>query len=304
MRNYEREIDVTISQQMQESLRYILACFAEMVEKRTGKPFSSLQRRTGHQNLLLEKILRGHPPRYVVNIWRNVFKRTDELTLENLVDLVSEEYPLAKEEWKNFQECAADIINRHKGLAIKIAQNIASNLYHIGVEDLLGEAYLAIVGAALRFKPRFKTNFSTYAYYVIKSWLMDFASRSIIGISLPFTAYSEMRRQDNLITVYTSSQLEDLCEENNGENIIFNTSPEDALPTSPLNHEESDTIDMSTMEIMNIISKLPPPFKKVCYLIVIGEISSPADLRKLGEIDISLCKEIFAALQVILRPLI
>lgn len=297
MGKYGREVDVSLAIQMQHSLQYILSCFIEVVRKACNKAAISSRRRVGHSAILLEQILRGCPPKHVERLWRHKLGRTEELTMENLVKFLESDYPLVRDEWATFQQCAQQIMERHRGLAIKVAKHVSKQIYHVSFEDFLGEAYLALIGAALRYKQHFKTNFSTYAYYVIKSWLISYASHSLPGISLPPTAYTGLKKNNQCLYVYHSSQLKDEDAEIPVDVIEEENSYEAVLPS---NHV---TDGLEYAEMRDVVNKLPPLFKAIGLLVLQGDVVTPGQLSKLTGISQDVCLELFRLLKTILEVL-
>ena len=272
---FERDIDVLLCQKLQKSASFILKCLEKFLAEHYD--YRLTKKKIGHKNLLLEQIWRGRATTSMEKIWRQVLGQTNELTLENIVKLLASHYPEVVENFKEFQEISAALMERHRGLALSLAQKIASEIYHVDEEDLVGEALLGIVSAALRFKPSHKTNFSTYAYYVIRSVLIDSASRAQRGVSYPPSAYIRMKKEDSRPTILSFSDIEE--EDENGE--ISQTGDE---VTCALLLQPNGCVEdlLKDTEIRDIVEKFPPPFSDIARMILLGEIDGYKDLVKFG----------------------
>jgi RNA polymerase sigma factor (sigma-70 family) len=225
-------------------------------------------------------------------LWVKVLNRSEELTLENLVNFLSEHYPQVRRRFEEFQQIAAVIMERHKGFALALARKIAEDIYHVDEEDLIGEALLGVVSAALRYKPSYQTNFSTYAYYVVRSMLIDYVSRAQKGISYSPSAYVKMKKDDSRPSVLSFSEIEE--EDDDGD--ISRTGDEAAVSLSLTDIED----EFAEMEIIDAVKKLPPPFNDIAFLVLSGEIEDYKDLRKWG-IPSSLAAKLWGILEHLIK---
>jgi RNA polymerase sigma factor (sigma-70 family) len=274
---FERDDDVVLCRQLQQCAAYILKCFDEYLRKTTKKGLT--RRRLGHQNIVLEQIWRGRAPKTVEHLWHKVLGREEDLTLENVVKFLSPRFPGVRSKFKEFQRLSAALMERHKGLAVSIANKIAEEIYHVSVEDVIGEALLGVVSAALRFNPTRRTTFATYAFYVIRSLLLDYVSRAQHGLSYPPSAYVRMKKNGDRFLILSFSDLED--EDEDGD--VSSTGEEVVLADEANGLSERQWRDgFERIEIEDFLSKLPPPFGEIALAAWCGEIRRYRDLRAYG----------------------
>jgi RNA polymerase sigma factor (sigma-70 family) len=225
-------------------------------------------------------------------LWTKVLNRSEELTLENLVNFLSEHYPQVRKKYEEFQQIAAVIMERHKGFALTLARKIAEDIYHVDEEDLMGEALLSVVSAALRYKPSYQTNFSTYAYYVVRSMLIDYVSRAQKGISYSPSAYVKMKKDDSRPSVLSFSEIEE--EDDDGD---ISRTGDEAVGSFSLTDIKDEFVEM---EIVDAVRRLPPPFSDIAFLALNGEIENYRDLRKWG-IPSSLAAKLWGILERLIK---
>jgi RNA polymerase sigma factor (sigma-70 family) len=170
-------------------------------------------------------------------------------------------------------------MERHKGLAVSIANKIAEEIYHVNVEDVVGEALLGVVSAALRFNPTRRTTFATYAFYVIRSLLLDYVSRAQHGLSYPPSAYVRMKKNGDRFLILSFSDLEDEDEDGDvsstGEEVVL---ADEANGLSERQWREG----FERIEIEDFLRKLPPPFGEIALAAWWGEIRRYKELRAYG----------------------
>jgi RNA polymerase sigma factor (sigma-70 family) len=241
---------------------------------------------------LIEQVWRGRPSGVLEELWTKVLNRREELTLENLVNLLSERYPQVRKKYEEFQQISGVIMERHRGFALTLARKIAEEIYHVDEEDLIGEALLGVVSAALRYKPSHQTNFSTYAYYVIRSMLIDYASRAQKGISYSPSAYVKMKKDDSLPSVLSFSEIEE--EDDDGD---ISRTGDEAAGSLSLTDVKDEFVEM---EIIDALKSLPPPFSDIALLALSGEIEGYKDLRKWG-IPSSLAAKLWDILERLIK---
>jgi RNA polymerase sigma factor (sigma-70 family) len=244
---------------------------------------------------LIEQVWRGRPSGVLEAIWSKVLNRKEDLTLENIVNFLSKHYPKVREKYEEFRQIAGVLMERHKGFALSLARKISEEIYHVEGEDLLGEALLAVVSAALRYKPSRQTNFSTYAYYVVRSMLIDYVSRAQRGVSYSPSAYVKMKKDNSRLTILSFSELEE--EDDDGG--ISRTGDEAAGELS-LEHIVDTRDEIAEMEIIDGIRKLPPPFNDIALLALNGEIETYLDLRSWGIPNI-LAAKLWSVLQELVK---
>jgi RNA polymerase sigma factor (sigma-70 family) len=288
--SFDRSEDVVLCRRLQRCISYILKCFDAYLRERYRRCLPA--RKIGHKNILIEQVWRGRPSGVLEELWTKVLNRREELTLENLVNLLSERYPQVRERYEEFQRISGVIMERHRGFALTLARKIAEEIYHVDEEDLVGEALLGVVSAALRYKPSRQTNFSTYAYYVIRSMLIDYASRAQKGISYSPSAYVKMKKDDSLPSVLSFSEIEE--EDDDGD--ISRTGDEAAGSLSQIDIED----EFVEMEIIDAIKNFPPPFSDIALLALRGEIEDYKDLRKWG-IPSSLAAKLWDVLERLIK---
>lgn len=288
--SFERSEDIVLCRRLQRCISYILKCFDAYLRERHCRRLPV--RKIGHKNILIEQVWRGRPSGVLETLWVKVLNRSEELTLENLVNFLSEYYPQVRRRYEEFQQIAAVIMERHKGFALTLALKIAEDIYHVDEEDLIGEALLSVVSAALRYKPSYQTNFSTYAYYVVRSMLIDYVSRAQKGISYSPSAYVKMKKDDSRPSVLSFSEIEE--EDDDGD--ISRTGDEVAVSLSLTDIED----EFAEMEIIDAVKKLPPPFNDIAFLTLSGEIEDYKDLRKWG-IPSSLAAKLWGILEHLIK---
>jgi RNA polymerase sigma factor (sigma-70 family) len=272
---FERDEDVALCRRLQKCISYILKCFDAYLSERYYQRLPV--RKIGHKNILIEQVWRGRPSGALEVVWTKVLNRTEELTLENIVSLLSERYPQVRKRYEEFQKVAGVIMERHKGFALTLARKIAEEIYHVEEEDLIGEALLGVVSAALRYKPSRQTNFSTYAYYVVRSMLIDYVSRAQKGISYSPSAYVKMKKDDSRPSILSFSEIEE--EDDDGD---ISRTGDEAAGSLSLQQLADIKDEFVEMEIIDGVRKLPPPFNDIAFLALNGEIESYKDLRKWG----------------------
>jgi RNA polymerase sigma factor (sigma-70 family) len=270
--SFERDEDIALCRRLQKCISYILKCFDAYLYEQHRQRLPV--RKIGHKNILIEQVWRGRPSGTLEVVWAKVLNRTEELTLENIVNLLSEHYPQVRKRYEEFQKVAGVIMERHKGFALTLARKIAEEIYHVDEEDLIGEALLGVVSAALRYKPSRRTNFSTYAYYVVRSMLIDYVSRAQKGISYSPSAYVKMKKDDSRPSILSFSEIEE--EDDDGD---ISRTGDEAAGSLSLTDIKDEFIEM---EIVDGVRKLPPPFNDIAFLALNGEIESYKDLRRWG----------------------
>jgi len=288
--SFERSEDVVLCRRLQRCISYILKCFDAYLYEQHRQRLPV--RKIGHKNILIEQVWRGRPSGVLEEIWRKVLNRREELTLENIVNLLSGRYPEVRKRYEEFQQISSVIMERHRGFALTLARKIAEEIYHVDEEDLIGEALLGVVSAALRYKPSRQTNFSTYAYYVIRSMLIDYASRAQKGISYSPSAYVKMKKEDGRPSVLSFSEIEE--EDDDGD--VSRTGDEAVVSLSLTDIED----EFAEMEIIDAVKKLPPPFSDIAFLALDGEIENYKDLRKWG-IPSSLAAKLWDILEHLIK---
>lgn len=270
--SFERDEDIALCRRLQKCISYILKCFDAYLYERHHQRLPV--RKIGHKNILIEQVWRGRPSGVLEVLWTKVLSRSEELTLENIVNFLSERYPQVRRKYEEFQKIAGVIMERHRGFALTLARKIAEEIYHVDEEDLIGEALLGVVSAALRYKPSRQTNFSTYAYYVVRSMLIDYISRAQKGISYSPSAYVKMKKDDNRPSILSFSEIEE--EDDDGD---ISRTGDEAAGSLSLTDIKDEFVEM---EIVDGVRKLPPPFNDIAFLALSGEIESYKDLRKWG----------------------
>jgi RNA polymerase sigma factor (sigma-70 family) len=270
--SFERSEDIVLCRRLQRCISYILKCFDAYLHERYCRRLPV--RKIGHKNILIEQVWRGRPSGVLETLWTKVLNRSEDLTLENIVNFLSEHYPQVRKKYEEFQQIAGVIMERHKGFALTLARKIAEEIYHVDEEDLIGEALLGVVSAALRYKPSHQTSFSTYAYYVVRSMLIDYVSRAQKGISYSPSAYVKMKKDDSRPAVLSFSEIEE--EDDDGD---ISRTGDEAVGSLSLTDIEDEFVEM---EIVDGVRKLPPPFNDIAFLALSGEIENYRDLRKWG----------------------
>jgi RNA polymerase sigma factor (sigma-70 family) len=270
--SFERDEDIALCRRLQKCISYILKCFDAYLYERHHQRLPV--RKIGHKNILIEQVWRGRPSGVLEVLWTKVLSRSEELTLENIVNFLSERYPQVRRKYEEFQKIAGVIMERHRGFALTLARKIAEEIYHVDEEDLIGEALLGVVSAALRYKPSRQTNFSTYAYYVVRSMLIDYISRAQKGISYSPSAYVKMKKDDSRPSILSFSEIEE--EDDDGD---ISRTGDEAAGSLSLTDIKDEFVEM---EIVDGVRKLPPPFNDIAFLALSGEIESYKDLRKWG----------------------
>jgi RNA polymerase sigma factor (sigma-70 family) len=270
--SFERDEDIALCRRLQKCISYILKCFDAYLCERYHQRLPV--RKIGHKNILIEQVWRGRPSGVLQVLWARVLNRPEELTLENIVNFLSEHYPQVRKKYEEFQQIAAVIMERHKGFALTLARKVAEEIYHVDEEDLIGEALLGVVSAALRYKPSHQTNFSTYAYYVVRSMLIDYVSRAQKGISYSPSAYMKMKKDDSRPAVLSFSEIEE--EDDDGD---ISRTGDEAAGSLSLTDIKDEFVEM---EIVDAVRRLPPPFSDIAFLALSGEIENYKDLRKWG----------------------
>jgi len=270
--SFERDEDIALCRRLQKCISYILKCFDAYLYERHRQHLPV--RKIGHKNILIEQVWRGRPSGVLETLWTKVLNRSEELTLENIVNFLSERYPQVRKKYEEFQKIAGVIMERHRGFALTLARKIAEEIYHVDEEDLIGEALLGVVSAALRYKPSRQTNFSTYAYYVVRSMLIDYISRAQKGISYSPSAYVKMKKDDSRPSILSFSEIEE--EDDDGD---ISRTGDEAAGSLSLTDIKDEFIEM---EIVDGVRKLPPPFNDIAFLALNGEIESYKDLRRWG----------------------
>jgi RNA polymerase sigma factor (sigma-70 family) len=273
--SFERDEDIALCRRLQKCISYILRCLDAYLYERHRQRLPI--RKIGHKNILIEQVWRGRPSGTLEVVWTKVLNRTEELTLENIINLLSERYPQVRKRYEEFQKVAGVIMERHKGFALTLARKIAEEIYHVEEEDLIGEALLGVVSAALRYKPSRRTNFSTYAYYVVRSMLIDYVSRAQKGISYSPSAYVKMKKDDSRPSILSFSEIEE--EDDDGD---ISRTGDEAAGSLSLQQLADIKDEFVEMEIIDGVRKLPPPFNDIAFLALNGEIESYKDLRKWG----------------------
>jgi len=270
--SFERDEDIALCRRLQKCISYILKCLDACLYERHRQRLPV--RKIGHKNILIEQVWRGRPSGTLEVVWARVLNRPEELTLENIVNFLSEHYPQVRKRYEEFQKIAGVIMERHRGFALTLARKIAEEIYHVDEEDLIGEALLGVVSAALRYKPSRQTNFSTYAYYVVRSMLIDYISRAQKGISYSPSAYVKMKKDDSRLSILSFSEIEE--EDDDGD---ISRTGDEAAGSLSLTDIKDEFIEM---EIVDEVRKLPPPFNDIAFLALNGEIESYKDLRRWG----------------------
>ncbi len=288
--SFERSEDIVLCRRLQRCVSYILKCFDAYLRERYHRHLPV--RKIGHKNILIEQVWRGRPSGVLETLWTKVLNRSEELTLENIVNFLSEHYPQVRKKYEEFQQIAAVIMERHKGFALTLARKIAGEIYHVDEEDLMGEALLSVVSAALRYKPSHQTNFSTYAYYVVRSMLIDYVSRAQKGISYSPSAYVKMKKEDSRPSVLSFSEIEE--EDDDGD---ISRTGDEAAGSLSLNDIEDE---FAEMEMIDALKSLPPPFGDIAFLALRGEIEGYKDLRKWG-IPSSLAAKLWNILEQLIK---
>jgi RNA polymerase sigma factor (sigma-70 family) len=272
---FERDEDIALCRRLQKCISYILKCLDTYLYERHCQRLPI--RKIGHKNILIEQVWRGRPSGTLEWIWTKALNRNEDLTLENIVTFLSEHYPQIRKKYEEFQKVAAVIMERHRGFALTLARRIAEEIYHVDEEDLIGEALLGVVSAALRYKPSRQTNFSTYAYYVVRSMLIDYISRAQKGISYSPSAYVKMKKDDSRPSILSFSEIEE--EDDDGD---ISRTGDEAAGSLSLQQLADIEDEFAEMEIIDGVKKLPPPFSDIAFLALNGEIEGYKDLRRWG----------------------
>jgi len=271
---FKRDEDVALCRKLQNCISYFLKCLNDYLRKNFGQTLPV--RKIGHKAILLEQIWRGRASSVMETLWTKTLRQEKELSLENLVEFLAQYYPQVRKKFREFQEVSSILMERHFGLALSLAHKIAEEVYHVDEEDLVGEAVLAVISAALRYKPSHQTNFSTYAYYVIRSMLLDYASRAQKGISFSPSVYVKMKKEDSRISVLSFSEIEE--EDEDGD--ISQTGDEVA---NGIIYQYASVDDMlAEVEVLDVIGKFPPPFDEIAMLLWRGDIENCEDLKLWG----------------------
>lgn len=291
-RRFDRDEDVKLIRCVQKSFALILKHFKRVIKEKTS--ITLPRRKIGHDTILLEQIWKGRAPQFLQEIWEKEFRQSGDLTLSNIVDFLRQFYPRISKVWEDGQQAASRLMEKHRGLAIAVAQRVSEQIYHVDFDDLVGEATLAIISAALRFDPKHCTNFSTYAYHVIRSSLVDFVSRAQKGFSLSPSFYNELKKTNQEIPVCLFSDLENPEEDGTLSHTADEISSAESLELG--NHTFDD---LASVEYLDIIRKFPPPFNVIAYEIAVGNISCPQDMKELG-FPLGISRQIFNVLAFLL----
>jgi RNA polymerase sigma factor (sigma-70 family) len=108
----------------------------------------------------------------------------------------------------NFIENRNDLIKGNQGLVISIAKRYVNK--HIPIEDLIQEGFLGLIVAAERFDIKRGCQFSTYAVYYIRDYVIRAVRKAMKGYDSLFLDISMGKDEDSTLIEYIIDEDEPL----------------------------------------------------------------------------------------------